>query len=474
MDGLPLDKEVLDRTPPEVIRLLVELFDRIEKLERENARLKALLKQNSSNSSKPPSSDPPGHKRKPPQPRSGRARGGQPGHPRHKRPLVPPEQVDQIVACRPTNCAGCGVVLVGNDPQPKRHQVAEIPPIQPHVTEYKIHTLACPRCGGQTTGSLPAGTPSGCFGPRLAAVVSLLSGAYRLGKRPVRQLLLDLCGLTISTGMICKLQQQTATLLQAVSHDLRQHVQTQSVNVDETGWKENTNKAWLWVVVAPMATVFCIARSRGKDVVEQLLGEFRFVATCDRWQAYRGLKRLQWCWAHLRRDFQAMIDREGVGKPIGEALLSHSNVLFDWWHRVRDGTLSRGTFQTYVGWLRSAFREDLERGAVCGCAKTAGTCRDLLAHEPWLWTFVGREGIEPTNNTAERAARHAVLWRKSSGGTNSETGSRFVERILSVVATCRQQARNVLDYLTNCHQAALDAKPIPSLLPQSTTRSRAA
>jgi transposase len=205
-----------------------------------------------------------------------------------------------------------------------------------------------------------------------------------------------------------------------------------------------------------------------------LLGEFRFVATCDRWQAYRGLKRLQWCWAHLRRDFQAMIDREGVGKPIGEALLSHSNVLFDWWHRVRDGTLSRGTFQTYVGWLRSAFREDLERGAVCGCAKTAGTCRDLLAHEPWLWTFVGREGIEPTNNTAERAARHAVLWRKSSGGTNSETGSRFVERILSVVATCRQQTRNVLDYLTNCHQAALDAKPIPSLLPQSTARSRAA
>ena len=287
MDGLPLDKEVLDRTPPEVIRLLVELFDRIEKLELENARLKALLKQNSSNSSKPPSSDPPDHKRKPPQPKSGRARGGQPGHPRHERPLVPPEQVDEIVACRPTNCAGCGVVLVGNDPQPKRHQVAEIPPIQPHVTEYKIHTLACPRCGGQTTGSLPAGTPSGCFGPRLAAVVSLLSGAYRLGKRPIRQLLLDLCGLTISTGMICKLQQQTATLLQAVYHDLRQHIQTQNVNIDETGWKENTNKGWLWVVVAPMAAVFYIAGSRGKDVVEQLLGEFPFVATCDRWQAYR-------------------------------------------------------------------------------------------------------------------------------------------------------------------------------------------
>jgi len=176
----------------------------------------------------------------------------------------------------------------------------------------------------------------------------------------------------------------------------------------------------------------------------------------------------------MRRIAVPMIDRDGAGKPIGEALLSHSNVLFGWWHRARDGTLSRATFQNYVGWLRSAFRSDLERGAACSCAQTAGTCRDLLAHEPWLWTFVGRPGIEPTNNTAERAARHAVLWRKTSGGTNSERGSRYVERVLSVVATCLQQTRDVLDYLTDCHQAALDSSPIPTLLPRSLTRSRAA
>jgi transposase len=469
-----LDKDVLDRTPPEAVRFIIELLDENEELREENAKLKARLNQDSSNSSKPPSSDPPGRKRKPPQPKSGRARGAQPGHPRHERPLVPPEHVDERVECRPTNCEDCGVILVGNDPQPERHQVAEIPPIAVHVTEYVIHTLACPSCGGHTTGSLPAGTPIGCFGPRLAALISVLSGAYRLGKRAVQQLLLDLFGLSISTGMICKLQQKTATLLQGVYQDLRTYVRTQNDNIDETGWKENKKKAWLWVVVAPMVTVFLIARSRGKDVVEQLLGAFRFVATCDRWKPYRGLKRLQWCWAHLRRDFQAMIDREGAGKSIGEALLNHSNVLFHWWHRVRDGTLSRATFQKYVGWLRSAFREDLERGAACSCTKTAGTCRDLLEHEPWLWTFVWHEGIEPTNNAAERAARHAVLWRKSSGGTDSEAGSRFVERILSVVATCRQQARNVLDYLTDCHQAALEGKPAPSLLPRSDEQSRAA
>jgi transposase len=168
---------------------------------------------------------------------------------------------------------------------------------------------------------------------------------------------------------------------------------------------------------------------------------------------------------HLRRDFQAMIDRGGAGRPTGEALLGHSDHLFHWWHRVRDGTLSRATFRTYVGWLRSAVRDDLGCGTACGCAKTAATCRALLAHERRLWTFVRHDGVEPTDNVAERTVRHGVLWRKTSGGTDSATGSRFVERILSVVATCRQQDRNVWDYLTNCHRSGLAGHRAPSLLP---------
>jgi transposase len=157
-----------------------------------------------------------------------------------------------------------------------------------------------------------------------------------------------------------------------------------------------------------------------------------------------------------------MIDRGGPGRPTGEALLGHSDHLFHWWHRVRDGTLSRATFRTYVGWLRSAVRDDLEGGAACGCAKTAATCRALLTHERRLWTFVRHDGVEPTNNVAERTVRHGVLWRKTSGGTDSATGSRFVERILSVVATCRQQGRNVWDYLTDCHRAGLAGHRGPS------------
>lgn len=463
---LPLSAEVLEHTPAEVVRLLVQLLDRIERLEAKNRDLTARLGLNSSNSSKPPSTDPPGRKRKPPVPPSGRSRGGQPGHRRHERPLAPPEHVDEVVECRPPVCAGCDAPLSGDDPEPLRRQVAEIPPLRPHVTEYRLHTLPCRRCGRGTTGTLPSGTPAGSFGPRLAALTGVLSGVYRLGKRPVQQLFQDLFGLAISTGMICKLQSRTARLLTPVYDELCDHVRTQDVHLDETGWREAKHRAWLWVVVAPLVTVFHLARSRGRDVVRHLLGPaFAGTATCDRWKAYRHLKRIQWCWAHLRRDFQAMIDRGGPSQPIGEALLGHSDVLFEWWHRVRDGTLSRATFRTYVGWLRCAVRDDLERGTACGCAKTAGTCRDVLAHEPRLWTFARHVGIEPTNNAAERAVRHAVLWRKCSGGTDSTTGSRFVERILSVVATCRQQQRHVLDYLTQCHRSALAGDIIPSLLP---------
>lgn len=463
---LPLSADVVARMPPEVIRLLVQLLDRIERLEAENRELKARLGLNSSNSSKPPSSDPPRPKRKPPAPNSGRSRGGQPGHRRYDRPLVPPDQVDEVVDCLPPRCDECRAPLTGADPEPLRRQVAEVPPIRPHVTEYRLHTLTCRTCGGRTTAAPPPGAPAGAFGPRLSALVALLSGVYRLGKRPVRHLLADLFGLSISTGMICKLQRRAAELLTPAYDELRQHVRAQNVHLDETGWREDKSRAWLWTVVAPLVTIFHIARSRGRGVVEQLLGPaFPHVATCDRWGAYGYLKRIQWCWAHLRRDFQAMIDRGGPGRSIGEALLEHSDHLFHWWHRVRDGTLSRATFRTYVGWLRSAVRDDLENGAACGCAKTAATCRALVAHETRLWTFVRHDGVEPTNNVAERTMRHGVLWRKCSGGTDSVAGSRFVERILSIVATCRQQGRNVWDYLTACHDAARDGRPIPSLLP---------
>jgi len=168
---------------------------------------------------------------------------------------------------------------------------------------------------------------------------------------------------------------------------------------------------------------------------------------------------------HLDRDFQAMVDRGGESAEVGRRLLAHSERVFDWWHRVRDGTMARATLRSNVAMLRFSFRDDLRLGEARSCAKTAATCRELLAGETHLWTFVRVEGIEPTNNDAERALRHGVIYRKTSGGTDSEAGSRFVERMLTVVATCRQRGINVLDYLTACYQARLDGQPAPSLLP---------
>jgi transposase len=440
----------------------------IEGLEKRIAELESRLNQNSSNSSKPPSSDPIGVKRKPPILPSKKRRGGQKGHPRRIRALVPPERVASVTDCKPTECRRCGHSLSGEDAEPRRHQVAELPPIEPEVHEYRLHRLCCPHCNTVTSGALPEGVPSTAFGPRLHAALSVLTGAYRLSKRQVAQLCSDLLGLTISIGMIAKLEQITAKVLEHPVAELAEQVKTaEAANIDETGWRENGCKAWLWVVVTSLGGVFRIVRSRAGAVAADMLGEEpKPIVISDRYPGYEWikLKSRQICWAHLRRDFQAMIDRDGDGAEVGRQLLWQSNKLFESWHKVRDGTIQRSTFLQTVGWLRPMVRSSLERGSRCACAKTAATCSELLRLWDCLWTFTRVDGVEPTNNTAERALRHAVIWRRISGGTDSEGGSRFVERMLSVVATCRQQKHNVLEYLTRCHRARLLGKEVPSLI----------
>ena len=463
-DQPPLAQPIWDTLSPEAQAAVSEL---VESFERRVAALQEQGRRNSTNSSRPPSSDPPALKRRPPAPPSGKKRGGQPGHQRHVRPLVPPEAVSQVIQCRPPRCRRCGDALAGDDPEPLRHQVAEVPPVRPVVDEYRLHRLTCPRCCTTTRAKLPAGVPAGAFGPRLRAVLSVLAGAYRLGKRPIQRLALELLGLSISAGAICRLERHAASELEAPVEELRRHVRTAaSAHIDETSWWQGRAKMWLWTAVTKSATVFTIARSRGADVARRMLGtEARKVVISDRFKSYSWIKRRQYCWAHIDRDLQAMIDRGGEAAEVGRRLLGHSERLFDWWHRVRDGTMARATLRSYVAFMRFSFRTDLRRGVACGCARTAGTCRELLAGETHLWTFVRVEGVEPTNNHAERALRHGVIYRKLSGGTDSETGSRFVERMLSVVATCRQQGIDVLDYLTRCYQARLEGRPAPSLLP---------
>jgi len=453
--------------------VLIESYERrIAVLGAEVAALKEQLQQNSRNSSRPPSTDGPQVKRTPPRAPSGRKRGAQPGHPRYERTVVPLEQVKEVVPCKPMYCRRCGAALRGSDAQPLRHQELEIPPVTAEVTEYQLHRLVCGQCGRTTCGALPAGVALSGYGPRLASSVALCTGAYRLSKRMAASLCSEVLGVPLALGEVCRVEQTVAQALDLPVQEARAYVQAQDANVDETTWWEQVRRSYLWVAVTQWVSVFVIRASRGAKVLWELLGEeYGAVLTSDRAKAYncQPLRRRQLCWAHLRRDFQAMIDRGGAGVAVGERLLEYSNVLFEWWHWVRDGTWARATLQRSVQTLRGAVREELAAGTRCECPKTAATCRELLAVEPALWTFVRVEGIDPTNNAAERGLRHAVQWRKTSYGTESAVGSHFVENILTVVATCRQQERNVLDYLTQCCQALYAGTEPPSLLPPTSS-----
>jgi transposase len=468
--------------PPDAQAALAATFlalrQRVDELETRLGDLEARLKLNSTNSSKPPSSDPIGMKRKPPAPASRKKRGGQPGHRKARRILVPPEKIRETFDCKPTACRRCGHGLAGDDPEPLIHQVAELPRIEPIVDEYRLHRLTCPACRATTCGALPAGVPAGGFGPYLQAVLAMFAGAYRLSKRQIQRVAADLFRLSISTGLISKLERRSAAVLEAPYNELAIAVPRAAVtNIDETSWRQRLRKAWLWAVVTPLFTVFTVAKNRSGDVAKALLGsEDGQVVGSDRFSAYDWImaRWRQVCWAHLRRDFQAMIDRGGAGEEIGRRLLLLSGRLFRHWHRVRDGTLEWGLFQERMSRLRREVKRCLEEGSRCLCATTAATCFEILKVEEGLWTFARVRGVEPTNNAVERALRHAVLWRRISGGTDSADGSRFVERMLTVVATCRQQGRNVLDYLSTCFQADCRGQAIPSLLPVAAAEIEAA
>ncbi len=462
----PISQHLWDTVPPPAQDAVLALVD---SLEDRIAQLEARLQLNSTNSSKPPSSDPIGLKRKPPAPSTGRKRGAQPGHPKAQRLLVPPEKLRSSTDCRPISCRRCAHPLEGDDSNPLIHQVADLPKIEPIVDQFRLHRLTCPQCGVTTCGALPAGVPTGSFSPYTQAVLATLAGAYRLSKRQIQQLADDLFGLTISTGMISKLEGQSAVALAEPYCELARSVtEAEAVNIDETGWREDRHKAWVWVTITALATAFTIARNRSAKVARGLLGDKEDqVVSSDRFKSYDWLWSYwrQICWSHLRRDFQAMIDRGGPGEVIGERLLELSDRLFVAWHQGRDGTLGASVVRESISRLRPRVRRALEEGTECGCATTARTCAEILRVEEGLWNFVWFPGVEPTNNAAERALRHAVIWRRISGGTASESGSRFVERMLTVVATCRQQGRNVLEYLTSCFEADRKGQAIPSLLP---------
>jgi transposase len=453
MDAFPpLPPEIWDRTPPGAQeRILAQAAARAQlraEITQLNATVEELaqrLGRNSHNSSQPPSADPPPTPKRSRRDPSGRRPGGPPGHEGHTRALVPVEEVEVVIAVTPERCRGCQHWRAGEEAQPERHQVTEIPPIKPVVPAYPWHQLCCPSCG------------------------ALCTGAYHVSKRTTRQVMADLFGLPRSVGTIVNLEQATVQAVAEPGAEAQASVPQQpTASLDATGWREGQPRAWLWTAVTAWVTVFVVRRSRGGKVAPELLGERCWGSrVTDRWRAYTWdpTWRRQGCWAHVRRHIAAMLDRGGQSQVMGEAVRGQARQMFQWWHRGRDGTLAPTTCARYMGPIRREVERLLEAGQTCGVPKPAGRCRELRKVRRALWTFVRHDGVEPTNHAAERAIRPGVLWRKGSFGTQRADGSRVVEAMMTVVATLKQPHRDALDYLTAACEATLRGEGAPSLLP---------
>lgn len=478
---LPISAEDWEKTPPAVQAVVIALWQenqalraRVAALEAEVTRLREQLGKNSRNSSKPPSLDPPSVPPKQKQP-TGRKPGGQPGHKGHSRPLQPLGKDDRVVDAKPLECAHCGTLLLGEDPAPERHQTVGLPPIKPVVTEWRKHTLRCLACGETTEGQWPAQMPSGSFAPEVAASAAFFTGRLGMSQRDTQEALEAVLHVPVSLGSIPALERQVSAALAEPVAEAEEYVREQPVaNVDETPWREQKRGLWAWAAVTALVTVFRILAGRGRDELQALLGEFAGVLGSDRLWAYNGRDPglRQVCWAHLIRDFVAFICRGGESERIGDALLVQTGKMFELWHRVRDGTMDRAAFQEAMVPIQARVGELLREGAGVDYAKTRNTCANIVKLEVALWTFVTVPGVEPTNNSVERALRRLVLWRRRSFGTQSEEGTRFAERMMTAVTTLRQQDRDVLDYLTKACAAANQGIPAPSLLPDHSVVSQ--
>lgn len=400
-----------------------------------------------------------------------RKRGGRPGHSAHF--ASTPDHVDHVHQYFPTTCQHCQADLKEGVPTGTvvNHIVYELPEIRPIVHDHQCLDVACPQCGMVTPASLPKDVPRGQYDPSVQAMTALLRGELKQSVRQTSAVMTQVLHVPMSTGMVSKTQEQVSRVLEAPFDEALRHARTSDrQNADETGWREDKKRAWLWVAVAGLVTVFMIRSSRGANAAKELLGEtFRGILTTDRWSSYNwimpGFRQL--CWAHLKRDFKSFLAYGPEAKRLGELLLCETRKMFRLWHRFRGGSLTRAELQLAMRPIRRRIEKLLEEGTELECAKVKGMCKQILKLREALFTFVDYERVEPTNNIAERALRFAVLWRKGSFGSDSASGSRFVERFLTVRATLRSQDRDLYSYLKAACAASLRGTAVPSLLPAS-------
>jgi transposase len=450
--------------------IIADLVRQMAELRAEVRELRARLGLNASNSSLPPSANPPGAPKPVVKKPSGRKPGGQLGHDPHLKQRLSPERVTKVIRFIPKKCRCCQAALPAqagaNDPEPSWHQVIELPPLVAEVTEYQGHTRICLDCGTRTHAAIPAELRRHVMAPRLASLLAYLRGAHQVSQRGLEEIVETVLNVPLSLGTIAHLEQQmSAALAPAHAEALAAVRQAPIKNVDETGWKRAGG--WLWLAATSTVAAFVIHAHRSAAGLKALLGETITGILCtDRWSVYKGvpIEQRQVCWAHLKRDFQKCVDRGGAAAKIGYAGLRIVNEMFACWHRHRDGPGDVDVLGEEMAPLSRRLERVLKAGQRCADRKAATFCMNLLECWPALWLFILEEGVEPTNNHAERMLRRGVIWRKRSFGSHSEDGCRFVERMLTVVQTLRLQKRSAFDYLHDAIVAHRDNSPAPKLL----------
>jgi len=456
-----------------VLGLLAEiaaLRERVDEHER-------LLKRDSTNSSLPPSRDPPLTR----QQRRALARerakqslrkpGGQPGHEGKTRELAGPEQVSAGFDHLPAGC-GCGHLFDGREErlgEPVVQHKWELPVIAPEVFEHRLWRLACPVCGKGALAALPDGVSGSALGPRLEAHIAVLAGVYRLSRRQIADIVTHVFGCPISVGTIDAAIMRMSRALADPWAELRDAVrQADAVYADETSWRLRGQTQWLWVAASSLLACYRIDPSRSQQAAKALLGEdFGSFVITDRYAGYHWLDVLQQqlCWAHAIRQFTELSERPGAPGKLGRKLLGAAREVFAVHRAYLQDDRDLAWLKAELDPHRDRIEQLLKQGSRGRHPKTARFCEGLLDEYVALWTFCEVPGIDPTNNAAERALRHAVILRKVSLGTQSDRGSRWIERVCSVRESCRLQRRPIIDYLIDVATAAQHRRPIPTLVP---------
>jgi transposase len=463
--------ERIDRLERQVEKLLATVEAQAVTIKAQAAEileLKRRLGENSSNSSKPPSSDTPAERHaRPKDAPSGNPRGGQPGHKGHKRTFLPAKQVRSSTDCFPPACRRCGDALQKRrDADPIRHQVVDIPKIEPIADDYWLHRVTC-SCGETTCGTLPTGVPSGMLGVQVLALIAVLTADGHMSRRKVQGLLAAVFGLEVSLGTLSESEQIVSDAVAPAVEEARIHALAEKVKyVDATTWYQAGAYRSLWTLATASVTVFAIVADGSRETLRRWIDRVRGVLVTDRGTQFGfwAMDRRQICWAHLIRKFASFSELRGRPGEIGANLLMWSQVLLHSWHRVRDGTGTRADLKAVATNLRELMEQLLDEGATLPSKGFQGACRNILEHREALWCFVFELGVDPTNNHAERELRGLVCWRRSTGGSRSDRGDLFAANLKSVIHTCRKQHRHVLTYLNSAIQAALRGRKTPSLI----------